>query len=266
MTFRPRLAFALALVLLTGCTIELQHDLNEQDANDIYVLLTKNGISAKNVRDTHGDNPMYMVVVPKQDATQAAELLKQHSLPRPQPEGLELFAKNKGMVPTQTEERAMLLQALGGEVSKALQQVDGVLSVQAIVTVPESNDLTQPENKPLPSASVLLRYRSMTDEKPPLSEDTVKRFVATSVPEMKAENVTVILSKFAPPSADVTPESRLQDVLGLRMTASSALQFKVMVGLSALVMLGMAAATTFSVLRGGSGSAPRPRTRPRPEA
>lgn len=264
MTLRLRLLVPLAVVLLTGCSIELQHDLPEQDANDVYILLTKNGIAAKKERQEGGDTPMYMITVPKQDATQAAEMLKQHSLPRPRTDGLEIFIKNKGMVPTQTEERAMLLQALGGEVARALNQVDGVLSVQAIVMIPENNDLTQAENRPKPSASVLVRYRNTTDEQPPVSEDLVRRFVASAVPEMSPDKVTVLLSQSTPPAADVTPENRLQDVLGLRMTAASATQFKLMVGLTALVMLGMAGFTTFTVLRAG-GSAKPPR-RPRQEA
>lgn len=264
MTFRLRLLLPLAVALLSGCSIELQHDLSEEDANDIYILLTKNGIAAKKERQEGSEAPMYMIGVPKQDATQAAELLKQHSLPRPRPKGLEIFLDNKGMVPTQTEERAMFLQAMSGEVARALNQVDGILSVQAIVMVPENNDLTQAENRPMPSASVLVRYRHTTDEKPPVSEEMVKRFVATSVPEMKAENVTVILSQSVPMAVDVTPESRLQDVLGLRMTAASATQFKILMGLTALVMLGMAGFTTFTVLR--SGAAAKPPRRPAKEA
>ncbi|HEY0093623.1 MAG TPA: hypothetical protein VGB96_04830 [Archangium sp.] len=41
MTLRPyALAALLVLALGTGCTIDLQHELTEQDANEIYVLLS----------------------------------------------------------------------------------------------------------------------------------------------------------------------------------------------------------------------------------
>ena len=36
----PLLCASLVLVL-SACTVDLQHDLNEDDANDIYVLLQK---------------------------------------------------------------------------------------------------------------------------------------------------------------------------------------------------------------------------------
>ena len=149
----------LALLLLTGCSIELQHELTEADANEIYVLLSKNGINVKKEKAEGGNEVRFTIVVPKGDAAQAAELLKRNSLPRPVEKGLSHFAKGS-MVPTATEERAMLLKAMAGEVSNALNQIDGVLEARAIVMIPENNDLSQPENKPMPSASVFIKYRT----------------------------------------------------------------------------------------------------------
>jgi type III secretion protein J len=249
-------ALLLALVFTTGCSIELQHELSEADANEIYVLLSKNGINAKKEKEEGGNEVRFMITVPKADAAQAAELLKRNSLPRPVEKGLAHFAKGS-MVPTATEERAMLLKALGGEVSNALNQIDGVLEARAIVMIPENNDLTQPENKPMPSASVFIKYKLM-DGKPPISEAMVKSFAASAVPELKPDNVTVLMTQAMLPTAETDAESRLQDVLGLRMTAASASQFKVMFagafGL-VLVMMGLAA---WTIMRGGS-SAPAAR-------
>ena len=44
-----RSALAAVCVALSGCSIELQHDLTEDDANEIYVVLQHNGISASNM-------------------------------------------------------------------------------------------------------------------------------------------------------------------------------------------------------------------------
>ncbi|NMO14997.1 type III secretion protein [Pyxidicoccus fallax] len=260
----------LALVLMTGCHIELQHELSEADANEIYVLLSKNGINAKKEKEEGGNEVRFMITVPKADAAQAAELLKRNSLPRPVEKGLAHFAKGS-MVPTATEERAMLLKAMGGEVSNALNQIDGVLEARAIVMIPENNDLTQPENKPMPSASVFLKYRPLEGNKAPISEEMVKRFAATAVPELKPEAVTVLMTQAMLPTAETDAESRLQDVLGLRMTAASAGQFKVMLGGAFALVLVMMGLTAWTFMRGGSSSAPaaraggRSRARP-PEA
>jgi type III secretion protein J len=264
MIFRPYALVALfALVLLSGCSIELQHGLTEQDANEIYVLLNKNGINA--AKQKEGEGHEFTIIVPKADAAQAAELLKTNSLPRPVEKGLNHFAKG-GMVPTATEERAMLLKAMAGEVSNALNQIDGVLEARVIVMIPEVNDLTQPENKPMPSSSVLLKYRPNDEGNPPIGPDAIKQFVATAVPEMKPSAVTVVMTPALPPSAEVNAESRLQDVLGLRMTAASAGQFRVMVAVAALLILAMMGLSAWILMRGGaSGSSARP-ARPRGSA
>jgi type III secretion protein J len=256
MTLRPyALAAILALSLGTGCTIDLQHDLTEQDANEIYVLLSKNGIAATKEKEEGGNELRFKLVVPKADAAQAADLMKAYSLPRPVEKGLNHFAKG-GMVPTATEERAMLLKALGGEVSNALNQIDGVLEARAIVMIPENNDLTQPENKPMPSASVFIKYRSVAkNQPPPISREDVQKFVATAVPELKPEAVTVLMTAASTLDAEVSTENRLQDVMGMRMTATSVSQFRMMAGLSVLVILASIGLAAWSLMGGMGGGA-----------
>lgn len=266
MTLRSTWLLLLGMLLLAGCSIDLQHHLSEQDANDIYVLLNENGISCKKVEEQGGNEPTYLISVSKQDAAQAAKLLSEYSLPRPESQGLDLFRKSKGMIPTATEERAMLLEALGGEVSNALNHVDGVLEAKAIVMIPEHNDLTQPDKKPQPSASVFVKYRPTLEGKPPLDEAHIRAFVANAVPEMKPDNVTVLLSQAQAPGSDVNPDSRLVDVMGIRMTAGSVSQFKLVmaaVGLLVLMMIGFSA---FTLVRGGNSAGPATRRRARPEA
>jgi type III secretion protein J len=264
MTYRPsaRLLPLLALVFVTGCSIDLQHGMTEQDANEIYVLLNKNGINATKVKEGEGQDMRFNISVPKADAAQAAELLRANSLPRPMEKGFNHFAKGS-MVPTASEERAMMLKAIAGEVSNAINKVDGVLEANVIVNIPENNDLTQPENKPLPSSSVMIRYRPSLEGKAPLTEKEVKQFVASAVQELKAENVTVMLTPALAPSAETNPESRLQDVFGLRMTASSASQFRVLVAVVSIFVLGMITLSGWVLMRGGSSSgSARPRPRP----
>jgi type III secretion protein J len=263
MTLRPyALAALLALAVGTGCTIDLQHDLTEQDANEIYVLLSKNGIAATKMKEEGGNELRFRIQVPKADAAQAAELLRAYSLPRPMEKGLNHFAKG-GMVPTATEERAMLLKALGGEVSNALNQIDGVLEARVIVMIPENNDLAQPENKPEPSASVFIKYRPGLKSESPIKREDVQQFVSTAVPELKPASVTVLLTPALAPDAEVGPESRLQDVFGMRMTASSVSQFRMMAGVAVMVILAAIGLAVWPMLRGG-GAVPST-GRPRPK-
>jgi type III secretion protein J len=163
----------------------------------------------------------------------------------------------KGMIPTQTEERAMFIEALGGEVSNALNRIPGVLEAKTIVMLPENNDLTQPEKKPLPSASVLIKYMAV-DGKAPVAIDDIQSFVANAVPELKKDNVKVLMTeaKFV---TEVSEEPRLQRVMGVNIDKASAGTFKAIIGVFALLFIAMAGLTAFMVVR-------KPAARPAPRA
>ncbi len=256
------LAAALSLLALTGCTVELHHNLTEKDANDIYVLLQENGINAGKTKDDTGNEVVFTITVPKQDAPSAYRLLNEYALPRPKVAGLKIFADKKGMIPTATEERAMFLEAMGGEVSMALHKIDGVLEARTIVMLPETNDLTQPENKPQNTAAVLVKYRPTPEGKSPVDVEMIKGFVAAALPDMRAENVSVVLSRAVPPAASSPLETQMKSVFGLPMPAASASTFRAMVLSGGVVILAMAGYIIFSFVRGGSGGGGAPK-RPR---
>lgn len=243
-SFRSAISVISALVV-SGCTVNLQHDLNEDDANDIYVLLQKSGIDASKLKEGEGKEARYVISVPKADVASAAQLLRQQSLPRPKSDGLAIFKMTKGMIPTQTEERAMFIEALGGEVSNALNRIDGVLEARTIVMIPEVNDLTQPDKKPLPSASVLIRH---IEGKAPVAVEDIQGFVANAVPELKVEQVKVLMTE-AKAVAESNAEDRTQRIFGIEVGRTSAGAFKALIGVFALLFILMAAATAFLLLR-----------------
>ncbi len=243
-----RLALPVALMALSACTVNLQHDLNEDDANDIYVLLIKKGIDASKIKEGEGKDARFVIAVPKADVADAARLLREHSLPRSKADGLAIFKMTKGMIPTATEERAMFIEALAGEVTNALNRIPGVLEARCIVMIPEVNDLTQPEKKPLPSASVLLKYTNV-DGKPPVGETDVKEFVSKAVPELKPEAVKVLMTEAKFVTEEGGDEVRMQSLLGMKVEKASAGTLKTLVGVLAIIILLMAAALVFLVLR-----------------
>lgn len=239
--------FVFTALVVSGCSVNLQHDLTEDDANDIYVLLQKKGIDATKLKEGEGKEARYVISVPKADVATAAQLLREHSLPRPKSDGLAIFKMTKGMIPTQTEERAMFIEALGGEVSNALNRIPGVLEARTIVMIPEVNDLTQPDKKPQPSASVLIKYMA-PEGKAPVAIEDVQGFVANAVPELKRENVKVMMTeaKFV---TEVSEEPRTQRIFGIEVGKTSAGAFKALIGVFALLFIVMAGATAFLLLR-----------------
>lgn len=254
-----RTAIVGLVVFASACSVNLQHDLNEDDANDIYVLLQKKSIDAQKIKEGEGKEARYVISVPKADVATAAQLLREHSLPRPKSDGLAIFKMTKGMIPTQTEERAMFIEALGGEVSNALNRIPGVLEAKTIVMIPEVSDLTQPDKKPMPSSSVLIKYMAV-DGKSPVAIEDVQAFVANAVPELKPANVKVLLTeaKFV---TEVSDGPVTQRFLGVEVTRASAGTFKAIIGVFALLFILMAGATAFLVIRKPAARpAPRPKT------
>lgn len=241
-------------LLVSGCSVDLQHDLSEDDANEIYVLLQKRAIDAQKVKEGEGKDARYVISVPKAQVANAAEALREYSLPRPKAVGLAIFGQTKGMIPTQVEERAMFMEAVGGEISNALNRIPGVLESRTLVNLPEVNDLTQPDKKPQPSASVLIKY--MTDDgKVPVSIEEVQAFVASSVAELKRENVKVLLTeaKFLTKRAD---DLQFVSVLGIRVHQDSALMFKLVLGVFPLLFAVIGVLLFFSLRKPTVGRAP----------
>lgn len=154
-----------------------------------------------------------------------------------------------------------MLEAMGGELANVFNRVDGVLMAEAIVSLPEFTDLTQPDQKPRPAASVFIKYRPGLDGKPPLTEEQVKRFASRTVQELIPESVEVLMTPGLPPSADLPPEARMQEVLGLQMTAGSANTFKLYAAGSLLLIVALAGVCGWLLTRGG-GSAPQRTRRP----
>ncbi len=264
MSLRPlRLLGASLALVLSACSVELQHDLTEDDANDIYVLLQRKGIDAKKLKEEGGNEPKYIISVAKADVATAAQALRDYALPRPKADGLGVFKKMKGMIPTATEERAMFIEALGGEISNALNRIPGVLEARCIVMIPEVNDLTQPDKKPMPSASVFIKYRVGADMKPPVDISEVKDFVTTAVPELRKESIKVLMTPAAAPEDEADPGNRLVSVMGFQMSKGSADSFKVMVAVGAMLILAMVGLTVFAFTRkpASNGSRPPPRTK-----
>jgi type III secretion protein J len=251
----------LAVLLACACTVNLHHDLNEEDANDIYVLLTKAQIDTTKVREGEGKDARYVIAVPKADVERSAGLLKKHSLPRPHADGLGIFKSTKGMIPTQTEERAMLLEALAGEVSNALNRVPGILDVRTIVMIPENNDLTQPEKRPAPSASVLLTYLKV-EGKVPVQERDIQEFVSRAVPELKVENVKVMMNEQRLVMGDENEDDRIIKVLGIRVDRGSAGTLKGLLAVFSVLFLLMAGLTAFFAVRKPKSNGKKPRPTP----
>lgn len=178
------------LAWLSACSTEIIHDLEEGEANQILSSLTRHGIQGEKIRTAQGSRASYTITVARPDAVNAWQVLRQQNLPRPKPKGLgEVFGKSS-LIPTATQERALMHHALAGELSRTLQSVEGVLEARVHVVMPSKDPLAPAdEPKAVPKASVLLRVGATS----PLSEEETQRLVAGAVKDLAPEAVSVLV-------------------------------------------------------------------------
>ncbi len=194
---------------LCGClSRELQTGLDEQEAQEICVALNQNGLDARASREKAAEQnaaPKWTVTVRGGDdnLVLAWRILKENGLPRQKVKGFEDVYASTGMIPTATEEKAKLLLALSGELTRTLKSVAGVTDARVQVVLPENSPLLDKSQWSPPTASVLVKHRWA---RPPLSEDEVKRLVARGVEGLQPENVAVVFKKVQPvetPARDI---------------------------------------------------------------
>jgi len=197
------LFFLLAALSLAGCRVVVIHELKEEEANAILAALNREGIAADKVRTGGGGaRALYGVEVGRADAVTAWKVLRKKNLPRPRTEGLgEVFGSRGGIVPTSTQQQALMRHAVAGELSKTLQSVEGVVQARVHVVLPARNPLA-PRDAPRPGAraSVLLRVEG----KPPLTEDQVRKLVAGGVSGLSAQSVSVLVVRSRPEQTTTT--------------------------------------------------------------
>ncbi len=181
-----RVGGAAALAALAGCGVELEHGLDERQANEAVAALEGAGLAAEKAPDDGAER--WMVVVSHGDATQAFRVLEARGLPRRAHEGVgEAFA-DKGLLPSATAERARLQASIAADLERTLERLPGVTSARVHLALPDEDALHAPAAYARPTASVLLRGRLPL----PTAESEVRRLVAGAVQGLQTADVSVV--------------------------------------------------------------------------
>jgi type III secretion protein J len=190
---------AVALAAL-GCQAAIQHGIDEAAANEVLTSLERAGIAASKSRDESGN---FSVSVAPADAVGALELLRSLGLPRGPRTGFGELYKSPSLLPTPTEERARYVEALGGEIARSLEAIDGVALARVHLVLPEPDPTALDGSARVPGrAAVLLKMRP--GRAGPVAEADVQKLVAGSVPGLEAAAVSVVMTNAAavPPSRE----------------------------------------------------------------
>ncbi len=191
------IAITIALIALSGCgREEILHGMEEAQANQVLVALDEGGVRGEKRRDEGGEGT-WRVEVPTSDAAKAQRLLAERELPRPRPPGFgEVFGKGS-VVPTPSEERALYLHALSGELARSVEAIDAVVEARVHLALPPQDPL-RTEPAPPPRAAVLVKVRPGARARLDPLAPGIQALVAGAVAGLDAAAVAVVIAEGAP--------------------------------------------------------------------
>ncbi len=176
-------------LLCGGCGTELEHGLDERQANQVATLLESAGISADKEPDD-GQSGGFKVTVSRNDAARAFSLLEAHDLPRRGQRGLAETFTGGGLLPSAVEERARLGAALSAELEHTLEALPGVTAARVHLALPEADPLGGEGARPRPTASVMLKTIAPLG----VADSELRKLVAGAINGLQPADVGVIVA------------------------------------------------------------------------
>ncbi len=209
-----------AALLFCACSTQIQHGLDERDANEIVSALVARGFEVKKVAEK-GKKPTWAIELDDAQATEAMRVLNELKLPRPARLKTQTLAQNVGLIDTPSAERLRQLEAQEGDIEESLETMDGVASVNVELVVPPA---PRPGQLAVPSkASVLVRVQPIALEKLQMQRGELRALVAAAVDGLNPDDVVLVIDPVTIPIAPAKEEASsgmrpLVIVLGLSLS------------------------------------------------
>lgn len=240
------ITLSLFILLTIGCTEPLHHNLAENEANEMVVVLTEYGMTPEKLRDPV-DPERWAIKVPTAQRVDAWGILQDEGIPRPPETGFGDFYPGSGLIPTAQEERVVLQYATARELQSSLLRVDGVVDAHVHLVLPEkprlqlSNTILSP-----PRASVLLQWRDR-DGAPPLTTEEIKALISGGVEGLEADSVHVVMTAIQTRHI-VSDKPNLVSIGPLMVAPASQGPIKILVLMMGAIIILLSAALAFVLL------------------
>lgn len=209
-----------AALFFCACSTQIQHGLDERDANEIISALVARGFEVKKVPEK-GKKPTWAIELDDAQATEAMRVLNELKLPRPARLKTQTLAQNVGLIDTPSAERLRQLEAQEGDIEESLETMDGVASVNVELVVPAA---PRPGQVAVPSkASVLVRVQPIALEKLQMQRGELRALVAAAVDGLSPDDVVLVIDPVTIPMVPAKEETSsgmrpLVLVLGLSLS------------------------------------------------
>lgn len=195
-TLRPLIFFILLMpLLLCGCSgrTVVINNIAGREANEIVVLLQSRGIDAQKMEAPTSAvggataEQMWNISVPANQITEALSVLNQAGLPRVRGRTLLDLFGTQGLVPSDLQDRIRYQEGLSEQLANTIRKMDGIIDANVQISFPKEEDTDQ-----VPTASVYVKHRGIMDNPNSLTVNKIKRLVASAVPGLKPDNVSVV--------------------------------------------------------------------------
>jgi flagellar M-ring protein FliF len=164
----------------------LYSDIGESDVAEILEVLNKENIKYK-VETGSG-----AILVPKDEVSAVKLKLAAQGLPKSNSLGYELLDKEQGFGTSKSVEVVRFQRALEGEIARTVMSIQNVKSARVLLALPVQSVFVRERKKP--SASVMVNlYQGRSLDKGQV--ESIIHLVASSVPQLDAEQVTVVDQK-----------------------------------------------------------------------
>ncbi|RJS25752.1 flagellar M-ring protein FliF [Corallococcus sp. H22C18031201] len=177
---------------ITACREQIQHGLDERQANLLQTVLIERGLDARKVAEG-GKKPSWSVEVEDEHASDAVRILAELGLPRPPEEsGCDVFG-GSGLVRTPTEEQVCRTRVMERELEKTLQTVDGVLLARVHLVLPAPPRSGQPVSAS--KAAAMLRAEPGRAAHLRQSTESLKTLLAGGVEGLSPDGVSLLVDE-----------------------------------------------------------------------
>ncbi|OGF65753.1 MAG: EscJ/YscJ/HrcJ family type III secretion inner membrane ring protein [Candidatus Fischerbacteria bacterium RBG_13_37_8] len=222
-------------LMFTGCSVHLQDGLNEDQANEIVVTLRSHGIPAEKIQTGTGQKKQYAVTVVKSKATEAWEMMKENDLPAEAEKGFDEIYGKGSLVPSATEEQALFLKGLQGEIAETIRTIDGVVRARVHVVLPAESLFGDEKEREQPKAAVFIKYVLRGDKSLPFKESELKALVAGSIKGLQTKDVEVMVQEIS-----AFKENQLYEPVRFgpfTISRNSVRDMKIMIGFISIVVI-----------------------------
>ena len=186
----PRTLLVSLALFFAGCRSQIQHGLDERDANEIVTELTMRGFDVKKVPEK-GKKPTWAIELDDDKSTDALRVLTELKLPRKARKTTQSLVETASLIETPQAEKLRALEAQEGDIEEALETMDGVKSASVEIVVPPAPRLG---TQPTPSkASVLLRVQPEAQERLQQQRAELRALVAAAVDGLHSDDVVLVL-------------------------------------------------------------------------